>query len=264
MKKIIALLLAVVFVLALVGCGETENKPEETKKEASETKAPEQEAGKVMSYEEFVQADLGDDVCIEAYVQAKQSWYKGNTNAEGKDTAVVYLQSEDGAYLAYDMPVSEEDYAKFVPGTKLEVSGKKAEFNGEIEIANGSYKFLEGDPFIAKALDVTELLGTEELEDEMNKFVAFKDMTVVAAKEGTEDAFLYKWDGSGKEGDDLYFNASIGDKTYTFNVESYLCGKDTDVYKAVQGLKIGDKIDMEGFLYWYEEAAPQITSVVVK
>ena len=29
-------------------------------------------------------------------------------------------------------------------------------------------------------------------------------------------------------------------------------------------LKIGDKIDMEGFLYWYEGANPHITSVVVK
>ena len=43
--------------------------------------------------------------------------------------------------------------------------------------------------------------------------------------------------------------------------ESYLCDKDTDVYKAVEALQIGDKIDMEGFLYWYEGVNPHITSV---
>ena len=50
-------------------------------------------------------------------------------------------------------------------------------------------------------------------------------------------------------------------KTYTFTVESYLCGKDSEVYKAVKALKVGDKIDMEGFLYWYNGANPHITSV---
>ena len=35
----------------------------------------------------------------------------------------------------------------------------------------------------------------------------------------------------------------------------------TDVYKAVKELKIGDMIDMEGFLYWYDGANPHITSV---
>ena len=35
-------------------------------------------------------------------------------------------------------------------------------------------------------------------------------------------------------------------------MESYLCGADTDVYKAVKNLKVGDTVDLEGFLYWYE------------
>jgi hypothetical protein len=33
------------------------------------------------------------------------------------------------------------------------------------------------------------------------------------------------------------------------------------VYKAVKGLRVGDKIDLEGFLYWYNGANPHITSV---
>ena len=48
---------------------------------------------------------------------------------------------------------------------------------------------------------------------------------------------------------------------YTFTVESYLCDAESDVYKAVKELAIGDVIDMEGFLYWYEGVNPHITAV---
>ena len=83
---------------------------------------------------------------------------------------------------------------------------------------------------------------------------------------GNEAAFLYNWDGSGEAGtdSDLYFNASIGGNTYTFVVEYYLCNETTDVYNAVRGLNVGDTIDIEGFLYWYEGAQPHVTSVIVK
>ena len=53
----------------------------------------------------------------------------------------------------------------------------------------------------------------------------------------------------------------MGDATYTFTVESYLCDNTTEVYNAVKALNIGDVIDMEGFLYWYEGVNPHITSV---
>ena len=82
--------------------------------------------------------------------------------------------------------------------------------------------------------------------------------------DGNEVAFMYNWDGSGQEGDDLYFNASVNGQTYTFTIESYLCDSTTDVYAAVKGLNIGDTVDMEGFLYWYEGVNPHITSVTVK
>lgn len=69
---------------------------------------------------------------------------------------------------------------------------------------------------------------------------------------------------TGEDGNDLYFNVSLNGQTYTFTVESYLCDNTTDVYNAVKNLKIGDTIDMEGFLYWYEGVNPHITSVTVK
>ena len=128
---------------------------------------------------------------------------------------------------------------------------------------DATFEIQEGN-YVAPAEDVTALLGTEELINHQNKFVAFKGMTVEAIGKdasGNDTAYLYKWDGSGQDGDDLYFNVSLNGATYTFTVESYLCDNTTDVYQAVKNLKVGDKIDMEGFLYWYEGVNPHITSV---
>ena len=97
-----------------------------------------------------------------------------------------------------------------------------------------------------------------------NELVSFKGMKVEACNDAG-DAFMYNWDGSGTQGDDLYFNVQTADgQEFTFTVESYLCDKDTDVYKAVEALQVGDVVDLEGFLYWYNGANPHITSVTVK
>ena len=240
------------------GAEKVEEKVEEVKEEAAEAVA----AVAVMSHEEFVKAELDSPVCIEAYVQANQSWWDGKIK--------LYLQDENhGAYFAYDLPCTEEEAAKLaVPGTKVRITGVKAEWSGEAEIIDATYEILEGS-FIAAPEDVTALFGTDELVNHMNEKIAVKDAKVVAKTiEGQEGefAFLYAWDGSGshESNSDLYFDVEIGGQTYTFTVESYLCGNDTDVYKAVEGLKVGDTIDLEGFLYWYNGANPHITGVTVK
>ena len=153
---------------------------------------------------------------------------------------------------------SEEEAAKLVPGTKIAVKGFKGEWSGEVEILDATYEIIESDPFIATATDVTALLGTDELIEHQNELVAFKGMTVEAYDESGA-AFAYK-DAEGKS-DDLYFKVSKDGKTYDFCVEFYLCGRDTEVYKAVEALQVGDVIDLEGFLYWYNGANPHITSV---
>jgi hypothetical protein len=252
MKRIVLALLAVMMVLSLVACGGAATTDEKPSPSAGEETS-------VMTYAEFQAAALQAKVCVETYVQAKQGWWE----KEGVGgVATFYTQNEEGAYFLYDMPCTKEQYDALTTGTKIRVTGYKAEFSGEIEIIDATYEVLEGS-FTATAKDVTALLGTEDLIKEMNKFASFKGMTVAASKnaEGEDVAYLYKWNGSGKEGDDLYFNVSLGENTYTFTVESYLCGADSDVYKAVKELKIGDKIDMEGFLYWYEGVNPHITSV---
>ena len=246
MKKVTALLLALAIVFAFAACGD--------KKDPTPQEDPTAKSEGVMTYAEYAAADLDTEVTIETYVQAKQSWWE--------DKASIYTQDGDGAYFLYNMPCSEEDYGKLTEGTKIKVTGFKSEWAGEVEIIDATFEIEEGT-FVAEAIDATELLGTEDLIKHQNEKVAFKGLTVVD-KDGNGAAFFYNWDGSGTEGSDLYFDVTLEDGTiYTFTVESYLCGPDTDVYKAVTGLNVGDVIDAEGFLYWYEGANPHITSVTV-
>lgn len=280
MKKFTAFLLTGLMVTSLVGCGskaeevpaadtaaaveetveevaeevaEAEEVVEEVVEEAVEADAEVKGEG-VMTYAEYAAAELDTEVTVETYVQAKQGWWQ--------DAATIYTQDQDGGYFIYSMAISEEDYAKLVPGTKIKVTGYKSEWSGEVEITDATFEIEEGS-FIATAEDVTDLLGTEGLVDSQNKFVAFKGMTVEPSTDadGNEVAYLYSWDGSGSDGDDLYFNVSYNGETYSFTVESYLCDNTTDVYAAVKNLKVGDTVDMEGFLYWYEGVNPHITSV---
>ncbi len=246
MRKLLAMVLALAMAVSMVACGNA--------KKAVDIHA---KSEGVMTYEEYAAAALDSEVVIEAFVQAKQSWWE--------DQATVYAQDKDGAYFLYNMACSEEDYAKLTPGTKIKVKGYKAEWAGEVEIIDATFEIMEGN-YVAEATDVTEMLGAEDLINHQNKFVSFKGMTVEASKDanGNEAVFLYNWDGSGQDGNDLYFNVSLNGNTYTFTVESYLCDNTTDVYAAVKELKVGDVIDMEGFLYWYEGVNPHITSLTVK
>ncbi|MCD8326331.1 MAG: hypothetical protein LUC90_06515 [Lachnospiraceae bacterium] len=282
MKKKLVMALVLSMSLGLAACGstssessgseDTEETVEESTEETEETEA--EDAGEeesadeaedaetvaVMTYEEYAAAELDTQVCVETYVQATQSWWD--------DTITAYTQDEDGAYFLYNMTCSEEDAELLVPGTKIIVTGYKSEWSGEVEIIDATFEFADdGDSYVAEALDVTDLLADESLEDYQNQFVSFTGMTVEPSTDadGNEVAFLYNWDGSGEAGSncDLYFNVSVNGETYNFTVESYLCGEDTEVYQTVTELEVGDVIDMEGFLYWYEGVNPHITSVTV-
>ena len=273
MKKLIAMLLALVMILALAACKPADDASEPATDSTdgllddNATESPEQdleepsegaeEPAAVMTHEEFVAAEMDSAVTVETYVQAVESWWDGCVQ--------LYTQAEDGAYYIYNLACTEEEAAEFVPGTKIRVSGYKAEWSGEVEIIDATYEILEGSYIVEEAADVTALMGTEELADHMNELVAVKGLTVAASKdaEGNEVPFLYKWDGSGAQGDDIYFNVTLGETTYTFTVNAYMIGTgaDSDVYKAVEALQIGDKIDIEGFLYWYDAAQPHVTAV---
>ena len=244
MKKVLSFVLALSLVFALVACGGKDD--------------PAVKSEGVLTYQQYADAAIDANVTIEAYVQAKQGWWE----KDGVGVATIYTQDTEGAYFIYEMPISKDDYDKLVKGTKIRVKGVKAEWQGEVEIIDATYEILDGE-YIPEAIDLTSAFGTDDLIKKQNMFFTVKNAVLAASKDadGNDVAFLYNWDGSGSEGNDLYFNVTIGEATYSFTVESYLCGKDTDVYQAVKNLQIGDKINLEGFLYWYTGANPHITAV---
>ena len=230
MKKIFALTLAVLMIFSLAACAKKEKKDDGVK---------------VMSYAEYDAAAMDAEVVIECYVQAHQSWW------DNKIT--VYAQDKDGAYFIYEMACSEEDAAKLVPGTKIRVSGVKAEWSGEVEIVDATFEILGGDTWIAEPMDATALLGTDELVKNQNKLATFKGLTI--------EKIEYK---NGEPGDDIYVTVSKDGNSYDFCVERYLTGPETEVYQTVGTLAAGDTVDVTGFIYWYEGVNTHITGIVKK
>ncbi|MDO4276307.1 MAG: hypothetical protein Q4D16_21780, partial [Eubacteriales bacterium] len=169
MKRRIALLLTLSLTMALPTCVMAADAKADTETEAADdaeaadagTTAdndadaePDVKSEGVMTYEEYMAAELDSEVVVETYVQAKQSWWE--------DKATLYTQDKDGAYFVYNAACSEEDYEKLVPGTKIKVTGFKAEWSGEIEIMDATFEIQEGE-YVAPITDVTDLLGTDDL-----------------------------------------------------------------------------------------------------
>ena len=234
MKKLFISLLALLLVFSFAGC---------TKKED-----PNKKSEGVMTYAEFVAAPLESKVTIETYIQGKQSWW----NNKG----TFYTQDGQGGYFLYEMPCTEEEYNKLTVGTKIKVTGTKTEWGGEVEIVDTTFQILEGK-YEAKATDVTSLLGTDKLAEKMNLFISLKGLKV--KDYGNGKAFEYK--NPENKTDDLYIKFEKDGKEYEFCVEFYLCNNETEVYKAVEALNIGDVVDIEGFLYWYNGPNVHITKV---
>ena len=229
MKKIVAMLLALMMMACCAAC--------------AEAPAVEAKSEGVMTYAEYAAAELDAEVAIECYVQATQSWW------DNKIT--VYAADQEGAYFLYELACSEEDAAKLVPGTKILVKGYKGAWADEVEVMDGTFEFVEGGiNYIAEPVDLTALLGTEELISYQNQLAIFKGMTVKAIE--------YK---NGEPGDDIYVTLTKGDADYSFCVERYLTGPETEVYATVGALKVGDVVDVTGFVYWYNGINTHITAV---
>ncbi len=235
MKKILVMMLALAMLLCGIAVAETPAVEIEAKSEG------------VLTYAEYAAIDpeLEAEVTIECYVQATQSWWR--------DKITVYAADQEGAYFIYDLACSEEDAAKLVPGAKIKVNGVKKAWEGEVEVMEPTFEFVEGGiNYIAEAQDLTALLGTEELVAKQNAKAAFKGMTV--------EAIEYK---NGEPGDDIYVTLGLNGASYSFCVECYLTGPETEVYQAVGTLKVGDVVDVEAFVYWYRGPNPHITAIAL-
>ena len=117
---------------------------------------------------------------------------------------------------------------------------------------DATFEFAGEDTFVAEAIDLTEKLGTEELINYQNQLATFKGLTVKSISFKDDE-----WDK------DIYVDLTYNDATYSFCVENYLTGPDTDVYKTVAALEAGDIVDVEGFVYWYKGVNTHITAVTV-
>jgi len=230
MKKFLAALLVLVMALTGAVCAVAEDV-------------------KVMTYEEYAAAEKDTEVVIECYVQDVQGWWF-NSNV-GHGVITVYGQDQDGAYFVYEMECEEADAAKLVPGTKIRVTGYKGEWSGEVEVMEATFEFVEAEPWVAEAKDLTEVLANaEELIKYQNQLAIFKGLAI--------EKIEYK---NGEPGDDIYVTVKQGENTYDFCVERYLTGPDTEVYAAFADLKAGDVVDITGFVYWYNGVNTHITAV---
>ena len=243
MKKIIAFLMVLVMMLGIVACAPAEKNPTGTTKPTAST--PDEPEKTAMTHAEYLAAAQDEAVEIEAYVQATQSWYK--------DAIKIYAQDKTGGYIGYDIPCTEEQAAKLVPGTKINIKGYKAYWDGMPEIASKDAVLTiieDGDTYVAPATDMTDLLGKIELLDKTGMLAAFKGLTIAKIE--------FR---NGEPGDDIYVDFTLGEKTYSFCVERYLTDPETEVYKAFAELKVGDKVDVEGFVYWWDaDVEPGVAS----
>ena len=155
MKKILALMLALCLALTMfVACGEKDgantNNPDnnavdpvqgdDAADDSTDEPVVDETNTGVMTHADYVAAAIDSQVVVETYVQAKQSWWENK--------ATLYTQAQDGAYFIYELPCTEEEYAKLVPGTKIKVTGYKSEWSGEVEITDATYEIIEGDTFV--------------------------------------------------------------------------------------------------------------------
>ncbi len=253
MKKM--LICALCLAVFLAGCKKSAPEPVVTTVPTTPTESPTRETSPFMTHDAFLAAGLETPVAVETYVQATQEWWN--------DTITVYAQSEDGGFFLRNMACSREDAALLVPGARIQVTGVKTQWAGSDQIEHAAFTLLEGS-YVAPALDVTPLLGSEALYAHQNEKVSFNGLVVEPIGEAGEP-FLYGWDGSGDpSGDsDLYFRAALGDISCLFVIPYYLCGPDSDAYQTVISLQVGSIVNLEGFLYWYDGPQPHITSVTI-
>ena len=248
MKRIITVLLVMSLVLGLAACGQQNN---------NNSSGP-----KAMTYEEYMAAADEAKVVIEGYVQVYAY------SAQYNNVNMFIMDDNGGAYYAYRADCSADQAKKLTEGLHVRVSGNKGNFKGEIEIQEHcTFEVLSGTK-IYPAADISDSLNNyKALEAMMNQKVAVRGLVVedIYDGDGKEAAFLYNWDGSGQAGanNDVYFNASYNGVTYNFVVESDEFAEGTDTYVSATRFSVGDVIDIEAFMYWYNGPNMHVSKISV-
>ena len=245
MKKLLTVLLGVFMILSLAGCGAKQTEEAAPADQPEEELVPPCDAA-ANTYADFVAAANDTELDLLMSVQAHESWWDGKVT--------VYAQDDDGGYLCYDMAADEATANAMTPGTQIRVKGYKAEWSGEVELADATCSIRVGGCDNGKIYDpedLTSLIGNnDELIKHMNKKSLFKNLTVVSYDAMTSDS-------------DGYLNVTDANGTaITFVVRRYLTPEGSDVANAVAALAAGDVVDLTTFLYWYEGPQARIIEVV--
>ena len=201
----------------------------------------------------FLEAEIGSSVTFSCYVQAKEA-FRDNTCS-------LFAQDETGACYLDRLSCIEDDYDRLTPGQKILITGYKSTWGDDIELTDSHFAFLDGS-WLAEPLDVTAMLGTEEISAHRNEKVCFRSMTIESMMDGVS-VWYRGWDNAAAEGEDteLFFRASSGGTVSTFSVCPSLCEEPDQVIQTLKSLRLGDTVDLTGYLYWYNEARPRITEI---
>ena len=204
----------------------------------------------IMTYEEFMAAEVGSTVTVESNVQAVQ------IHADG--TVSLYLQDADGgAYYVSSMTYTPDQANKFTKGARIIVTGELVTVNDHIEIG-GSVRFQMvdgGTKYVAPATEIEyEYYYYHEFATYMNRRVTL-DGIVISRIEFADGAA-----SAGESDDDIYVFVRLKDGTeLCFCVERDLTGPETEVYQVCGHLLAGQTVNLEGFLYWNDDAYLHIT-----
>ena len=209
----------------------------------------------VMTHAEFNAAEVGSDCVVEAFVAAKYVY------GEQWSNTTLYLQDAEGGYFFYRVPCTKAEYDTIQVGSKLKVTGVKAEWQGEVEIdasksgAEGTFEVIGTEKFLSKSKDLSSIVGNSaELVKHANEYVYLKGLEIVELK-------FEKGEGGDITVEVKYTPTEGAVVNYTFFVETDLTPNTTDVYSAVKALKAGDKVNLYGFMYIYGGPQLQITKV---
>ena len=258
---------AVSGVLALASCGKGSTTTTGTGTQATTTSqatTTTTEVNDVLSYAEYVATADGETVTISGIISGRCTF------DTSKNAASFYLQDQDGGYYIYNLPCTATEYEETLTvGTEIKVTGYKTSWSGEVEIAGSQAGEEATFEVIGTGSVEAKLVTMDGLADVPNQYVKLENLTVVGQTDANENtlACFHNWDNSGTSsiGTDLYYTVTDGTTTYQFVVEAWLENTQygSETYQAVEGLSIGDIINIEGFAYTYNNPQVQTTKVTV-
>jgi len=209
--------------------------------------------GEGKGHAEFLAANDNDIVTVETYIQAKfplNAW--GTTN--------IYAQDKDGGYYVYRYNCDQATFDALTIGQHVSITGTRASWAGEYEFGSSQdtkITKIDDKKWIAKAQDMTKIVGTDDMVKYQNCFVKFPKSTVVDY-DGAGSPIFYK---GGSRGNDIYIKINCAGTVIECCLESDFIAVDSETYLTAESLKVGDVITLQGYLNWYNVPNPHVWSI---